>query len=565
MPRETVRQLKSRVETLTAQVELLSAQNPLIIGDVTLAKIALDQGGSIRYPRGGGEGAGFGDTIIDSDRAYAVQREPVAKRVTIDVANDVFDKWFMVDDPSTKSADPDLDAKVQKVLLGLQAKSILGDALAKERTYGYCLIVGAFSDAKTTKELTKERKAGAELVDMAVYSKPMVTSIEREKDPESMRFGLPVVYNVNRGSSKRLRVHYSRVLDIQTTADATSALDPIWDDLTNGRNIRWGMGQTMFRYGHGFPVITLTGKTLEQIQAYAEAGYFSNLMARTSLLKNDEMDIEFKGMQGSALNPGPYYTPILENISVGTGIPEPILRGVQAGALIGSEVNEREYFKVISSIQSKVEPYIRQLIGWIMPQAGAKEEQPFEVNWVGGFQPSEKDQATTELIEEQIKEAKLQYMTIDEVRKEEGKEPLPDGAGAVCLGILKNTPKPAGFGAPEGAMQPEATSTPPKDLMQHVHDQDPAAHPTLVTTLQDLAVQVHEKKISKANALERGGRVIKLFVNQEVERAKAYVGAKARRVVTTLPYEQQRLFDEMLRQYLRDFEAIIEDAYKATQ
>jgi hypothetical protein len=568
MPRETIKELKQQLDVLKYENEALKNQNPITISEYTLAKYALDMGGSIRYPRGGSEGAGFGDTIIDSDRAYAVLREPIAGRVTIVVANDVFDKWFTVDDPSTKAPDPDLDTKVQDVLRKLQAKSILSEALGFERIYGYSLIVGAFDDAKKTTELIKPLKQGAELVDMAVYSKPMVTSIDRDKDPESMRFGLPDFYNVNRGSSKRLRVHYSRVIHLQTSPTATSILDPIWDDLTNGRNIRWGMGQTMFRYGSGFPVLTLNGKSIEQLQAYAEAGYFANLLSRTQLLKNEEMDIEFKGMAGSALNPQPYYQPILENISVGTGIPEPILRGVQAGALTGSETNLQEYYKVISSIAGKVEPFVRQLIDWIMPQAisgGGDAEvktQPYEVNWAPGYQPSEKDQRTTELIEEQIKSLKLQYMMVDELREEEGLGPLPDGKGAVCLGLLKATPQAGPNPNATAATKPEELN--PGEVPKALADQDPREHPTLVATLQDLTAQVHEKKISKANALERGGKVIKLFVNQEVERAKAYVGAKSRRVVTTLPYEQQRLFDEMLRQYLRDFEAIIEDAYKAT-
>jgi hypothetical protein len=83
----------------------------------------------------------------------------------------------------------------------------------------------------------------------------------------------------------------------------------------------------------------------------------------------------------------------LENISAGTGIPLAILRGVQAGALTGSEVNEREYFKVISSIQGRLEPFMRQLIDWIMPQSGVVKVQEYELEWAGGFQPSEKESA----------------------------------------------------------------------------------------------------------------------------------------------------------------------------
>ena len=520
----------------------------IILSQDALARLAVDQGGSIRIPQAStAGGAGFGDVITDSDREWAVTREPVAYRVTYMVADDVFDKWFTVDDPKTEGGDPDLDRKIQVILRGLEAQSVLANALALERTYGWALVIGAFSDAHSTQDLEEELREGSELTDLAVYPKIKVTSVERDRDPESDRFGEPVIYNVDRGSGRRLRIHYTRVIHVQTRPTGLSVLDPIWDDLTNLRNIRWGMGQTIYRYGSGFPVITLTGKTLEQIQAYAEAGYFTNLMSRTYLLKNESIDIEFKGVAGSALNPEPYYKAVLENLSTGTGIPEAVLRGAQAGALTGSEVNEREYFKVISSIQSKVEPYVRQLVSWVMKQAGVDVED-FEVNWEGGFQPSGKDMAATELMHQQARQIETSYKTLDEVRQTEGLQDLPDGQGAVVLGVSKAQPQAA---APFGA----ATAI----------DQDKETHPTLVAGLQSIAQQAHDKKLSRANALTQGRALIKLYHDHEVARAKAYIAAKMGRPIVTLPPEVDRQYEEMLRQYYAGFEAILDDALKATE
>ena len=385
---------------------------------------------------GTAQGAGFGDSITDSDREWAVTREPVAYRVTYMVADDVFDNWFTVDDPRTEGGDPDLDRKIQNELRSLDAKSHLGNALALERAYGWSLIVGAFSDARTTGDLVKPLVEGSKLTDLAVYPKPKITSVERNRDPESPRFGEPALYSVDRGSGRRLRVHHSRVINVQTRPTGLSVLDPIWDDLTNLRNIRWGMGQTIYRYGSGFPVITLNGKTLDQIQAYLDSGYFSNLMSRTYLLKNDQIDIEFKGVAGSALNPEPYYKAVLENLSAGTGIPDAVLRGVQAGAVTGSEVNERGYFKVISSVQSKVEPYVRQLVKWASPKAEVRVED-FEVNWRGGFEPSERERAATELLRQQARQIEETYKSIDEVRESEGLKPLPGGVGSTVPGLSR--------------------------------------------------------------------------------------------------------------------------------
>jgi hypothetical protein len=407
------------------------------ISQDALSRLASDQGGSIRVSRAGtSQGTGFGDSITDSDREWAVTREPVAHRVTYMVADDVFDKWFTVDDPKTEGGDPDLDRKIQTELRRLEAQSVLSNALALERTYGWSLLIGAFSDARSTSDLVKPLIVGSVLTDLAVYPKTKVTSVERDRDPESELFGEPIIYNVDRGSGRRLRVHYTRTISIQTRPTGLSVLDPVWDDLTNLRNIRWGMGQTIYRYGSGFPVITLNGKTLDQIQAYLDSGYFSNLMSRTYLLKNDQIDIDFKGVAGSALNPEPYYRAVLENLSAGTGIPEAVLRGAQAGAVSGSEVNEREYFKVVSSVQSKVEPYVRQLVSWVLNQAGVGVED-FEINWRGGFEPSDHDKAATELLHQQARQIEETYKTLDEVRKSEGLQPLQKGQGTTIIGLSK--------------------------------------------------------------------------------------------------------------------------------
>lgn len=411
-----------------------------MVGDANI-KLARDQ--SIRIPRTTtAQGAGFGDSISDSDREYAVQREPVAFRVTCVVADDVFDKWFEVDDPRTKGQDAELNRKIQKVLRDLQAKTIFQDVLAFERIYGWSIIVVGFDDISSSSELKDELKENSEVVELAVYPKTKV-SIEYDKDSTSKRFGQPQFYSIQRGGIGKIRVHYSRVIHVQTRSTGVSVLDPIWDDLTNLRNIRWGMGQTMFRYGGGFPVIGVKGASKAQLQAYAEDGGFSNLMSRTALyIDPNVMTFDFKGVMGTALNPEPYYKPIMENLATGTCIPEAILRGVQAGALTGSEVDTKQYFKVISSIQSKFEPYVRSLIDFIIAsgQAGvtwAKTLREYEVSWLGGFQPTEKEQSDTESVDQDVLVKKMQYMTVNEVREEQGLKKI-GSEGDVVLSLKKS-------------------------------------------------------------------------------------------------------------------------------
>jgi hypothetical protein len=170
---------------------------------------------------------------------------------------------------------------------------------------------------------------------------------------------------------------------------------------------------------------------------------FKSLQSRTYFLHSDKTKLDFKGLAGRALDPKPYYLPIMENISAGSGIPLAILRGAQAGELAGSEVNEREYFKLVSDAQSRYEPGIRALIDALIACGQVKTDvKDYKIVWLGGFELSEKDKAVVELNLAQAQEKKSAWMTIDEIRAEQELKELPGGAGRVVLGIKRAEQQP---------------------------------------------------------------------------------------------------------------------------
>jgi len=124
----------------------------------------------------------------------------------------------------------------------------------------------------------------------------------------------------------------------------------------------------------------------------------------------------------------------MENISAGTSIPLAILRGAQAGQLAGSEVNEREYFKLISDCQSRYEPGIMDLIDRLM-ETKQLPDVHYKINWIGAFEINPRDQAAAELDRVRALEIKTNFMTINEIRAELGSERIP--GGDVVLGLSK--------------------------------------------------------------------------------------------------------------------------------
>lgn len=390
----------------------------------------IPHGQGMLVPRSGTGGGGeYGADITDSLRTFAITREPVAHRVVFTVAHDIFDNWFELqlegDEESEKSQT--FDKSVQQKLSELNAKQELARMAVFERAYGWAIIVLGYKDSGES--LADEAGNIQDLQEIKAYGPTQVTVSEGDldKDRNSPRFGLPVIYHVRRADKMQgdMKVHYSRVIHFATRLinhdwQGQSVLDPIWDDLNVLRNIRWGMGQTMYRYGSGFPDITFTGAELDDINTWIDSGAFENLNARTYFAHSEDQLLEFKGLQGRALDPMNYYLPPMEHISAGTGIPLAMLRGAQAGALTGSEVNQMEYYGLVSDEQSAYEKGIREIIDVILglnPDKRRVNPVKYKFNWLGGFELDQEKQANIKLIRAQELQILGQFFTRNEIRK----------------------------------------------------------------------------------------------------------------------------------------------------
>jgi hypothetical protein len=283
--------------------------------------------------------ADFGMALNEADLLFSVRREPVANRIVFQIAHDVFDNWFRVEEVSEKP-DPNFDREVQKVLSELDAKAVFTQMAVFERLFGWAIIAMTYVDYGAS--LEEPVVLPKTIEELFAYSTLNFTvdSSDEDKNPESSRFGLPIHYKLRRNNIGCLqaRLHFSRVIHSATRLldhpyKGMSVLEPVYDDLTVLRNIRCGLGQTIFRYGGGFPDVTVKGAKKPQLDALENSQQFRALQARTYFLHNDDVTLDFKGVAGRALNPEPYYLPILESIAAGSGVPLAILRGAQAGAL----------------------------------------------------------------------------------------------------------------------------------------------------------------------------------------------------------------------------------------
>lgn len=425
---------------------------------VPVADTAPD-GSSIRIPQVDTSlGADFGETITDDNRLFAAKREPIAGFLIYGIAKAITEKWFTVNDRKTKSVDEKLNEQVQEELRTLKFKKVLTQFVQFKRLYGNTLLIGNYDDAMQLSDLQNPRPEGAELKQLTVFSKPQYSVWSKDENAESLRYGQPELYQITNGT-QQFRIHYTRCFEHV----GDSILDLIWDDLTCGRNIRWGVGQWVYRTGGGFAVIKFPKETsIAKLREYAAAKEWSDITHRTYIcILNEVMDFKFEGAAGATLDPAPFFDTNTKQIAKATGIPKSILEGAEAGALTGSELNDQQFYKQISGEQSDLEdvckwvmdqlPSLRQVTvtltdssaGSVLKRAlrravpqmfkdapvEPKPKVDYELEWISAFELSEKDEAQIELWHAQANATKLDYMSKDEVRAEDDLPPLPNGEG----------------------------------------------------------------------------------------------------------------------------------------
>jgi hypothetical protein len=150
--------------------------------------------------RGGGAvtwQARWGMPLNELDLDFAVRREPICKRTVVDVAYDMFAKGFTVEEISEKP-DPAWSREVSKVLDGLNAKACLTRLFLYERLFGWSILALTYVDYG--KNPTKPVQGPREIRELMPYSsfQCIVESSDEDRNPKSLRFGLPEFYRIRR-------------------------------------------------------------------------------------------------------------------------------------------------------------------------------------------------------------------------------------------------------------------------------------------------------------------------------------------------------------------------------
>ena len=391
----------------------------------------------------------FGGAIPETERLFASQREPVLKWLVSYVASDIYDQGFRVVEVGNEEDDT-LDEAVQAALLKLNAKKILTRLTVFERRWGTSILVLSYS---TTEEKVDWKAplynedgslpAGVELLQITPYPWNKVKVSKEVKDNSDLRYGQPEFYTITRGGTSRpLKVHWTRVIHDAPRLDehpyeGLSVMDPLWDDATGWRNIRWALYQMLWRYGMGYPHFKFTGASDKDLDDWEADGGLEDFFVRGVFISDENADVKFVGLEGATVAPKEYVEMAYGSMAMASRIAQDILTGVSAGAITGSEVNLREYAKLISNEQSDIEDVPKELIRRLMETDQVDfdyETKGFDLEWGTAFELTEVDNARIRLQESMAAKSETEFLKLDEVRERAGEKPLEEG-GDVVLGL----------------------------------------------------------------------------------------------------------------------------------
>ena len=179
-------------------------------------------------------------------------------------------------------------------------------------------------------------------------------------------------YKIYKTNGAEFEVHKSRFIRVALNPFEMSRFMPAFNALQVLDNVSWGVGQTMFRSGAGFPVLkvdekavveTSDGKLVPKGQFYRDIGIMKDMNTEVGMILSKDDELDFLGAQGKAIEPSAYWEAALQKVAIDLDVPVDILKGVSAGAVTGSETNIREYYADIKGKQkSQAEPIINDML-----------------------------------------------------------------------------------------------------------------------------------------------------------------------------------------------------------
>jgi len=351
-----------------------------------------------------------------ADLRQVAFKDPIAYYVCVKISENVFDDWFTFVDPVTGE---EIMEDVQAELRRINAKFWLTQALIAERIYGHSwLLVGPnkyredWQYGGQVANLDVFTPEDAQWVGADAYGNPTHVRIWPNAQDRSQFEELPAQDFIFFCTRPRGRAWAGY-----------SALYPIWTDLTYIRSAKHALGWANQKFGIGLFLWRLKGRLTDETATALENMLKDISLMRAALIDGNIVDtVEFVGPSGAmTTNIAEAVDMHLGLISAGSGIPKDILTGISAGAITGSEINNKALYATLNQIQQSMEPYVRELVR----RMGYADDN-YVISWNTRYATDELEQAQIRLLNAQAAQLEMQVemgLNPGDIRILTGEEP----------------------------------------------------------------------------------------------------------------------------------------------
>jgi len=338
--------------------------------------------------------------------------DPVAHRICVGLSQNVFDDWFIIKkreklEEGEEYKEHEKNQKIQEEFTRMNAKYWFTQALIAERIFGHCAVVFNYNKHKADVETD-----GYQVATMDVFSDENMEIPVQAYDPQTgipsyiWAWASPDMMNVAADE-----VPWDEVMWICTRPQGRSifgysAMYAVWDLMVYLRESIDAMVWNHKKYGIGIWMWYIKGLSGETKDAVEDN--IKDISSRRAMAVDiDQVDrVEWSGptSQGTTgIVQGAEFT--LGLISSGSGIPKDIFTGVSAGAITGSEINNKALYATISKIQSDMTPYILETIYRM-----GYDTKDMEIEW------------NTRYATDELEQAQIRQMNADALSKEKAAE-----------------------------------------------------------------------------------------------------------------------------------------------
>lgn len=382
------------------------------------------------------------------------QKDCVAKYIVIKIAENALDDGFRL--VKRIGDEEEIMPEVQKALKRLDFPRFMTEAVIAERMHGHGYLYTGPN--KYRQDWTDAGLEGGLIGGLDAFTPMNAKVLNNDFDKDGNPTHVTVWYNpTNMGATDRLP--YKDFIPICTRPIGRSPVNgypatyAVWTELAYIRISKHALNFAHGKWGLGLLILWQKGALSAEIKDQIETTLENISSSRAALFNMDDIDrAEWTGPTGGGT------TDIAQGIdmylglvSAGTGIPKDILTGISAGAITGSEINNKALYATLNQVQKSIEPFIRELI----TRMGYNGE--YEIDWNTRYATDEKEQAEIEVSHVSAQVARLQYYTMNEVRAIDNMESVEGGDDSPAEKKDDFSIGVSGLGEPTGPEEQEQT------------------------------------------------------------------------------------------------------------